>query len=134
MRGKRDEVDTRGAYRFEKLRRSAFDVLEEPYRKVVDGKDQTRTVALWVRHADPNLLVLEAAKGTAGGVGSDDVGSGEVLVFERTLELADELKKLRVVADDAPTLSMPKMPKLPDGIPSLPKLPSLPDSFKGPFN
>ena len=39
------------------------------------------------------------------------MGSGEVLVFERTLELADELKKLRVVADDAPTLSMPKMPK-----------------------
>ena len=54
--------------------------------------------------------------------------------LERTLELADDLKKLRVVADDAPTLSMPKMPKLPDGIPSLPKLPSLPDSFKGPFN
>ena len=109
--------------------------------KVVDGKDQARTVALWVRHADPNLLVLEAAKGTAGGVGLGDVGSGEVLVFERTLELADDLKKLRVVSNDgadssatSAAPSMPKMPKLPDGIPSLPKIPSLPDSFKNPFN
>lgn len=66
--------------------------------RVLDGKENERVAAFWVRHLDERALVLEAAKASGSGKydGASDIAAGELLVFEKEPDLAAEFVRLRI--------------------------------------